>query len=324
MILGFRKTPDGKAQMIESYEDFAEARRQGGEVWVDIEAPTDSNLKQLDAIINLDDAALEDCLVGEQEPRIDEYDDYIFTVLYGAFPVANSGDIEYRKLAAFCGNDYLITIHRESLKTITTTLGRCRRHPEQTIAHGADFILYLIIDTMVDNLLLVADGYERRLDTLEDESLRPHVGDDLLEDVAELRYDLLELRRMASSQREVVAPLGKGEYDHVSENLGLRFGHVRDHLTKVVEEIDMMRDRLGGVRDNYLAAINLRLNAIMKTLTLFATIMLPLTLFAGIYGMNFDTFWPPSDDPMGFWIVLGLMGVMGVILYMIFRRKRWI
>jgi magnesium transporter len=132
---------------------------------------------------------------------------------------------------------------------------------------------------------------------------------------------LLELRRVAASQREMMQPVARGDYDYITEALEHRFGQVRDHLEKVVGQIDTLRERIYGIRDNYHSALALRSNDIMKALTIFAAILLPCSVIAGVYGMNLPL-WPPPEHPWSFWFVLGLMIVIpGALLYL-FRRKK--
>jgi magnesium transporter len=168
----------------------------------------------------------------------------------------------------------------------------------------------------------VADRYEERLDGLEDESLHVDVGPALLTQLAELRRDLLELRRLAASQRDLLRPLMHGEYDFISGSLSQQFNHVHDHLSQVIESVNSLRELLGGVYQNYHSALTNRTNETMKVLTIYAGILLPLTLIAGIYGMNLPI--PAADKPWSFWLVMAIMFIITVLLYMNFRRRKWI
>ena len=200
---------------------------------------------------------------------------------------------------------------------------RCGRHPTKVLAQGVDTLLHQIIDMMVDNFLGVADKYEDRVEELEERSLSQSVDESILEDVSNVRRDLLELRRVAAAQRELVMPLSEGEYDYVSERLGQHFNHVRDHLIKAVELIDAQRERLTGVRDNYHTTLAVRTNDVMKTLTVFAAVLLPLSVIAGVYGMNLPV-WPASESPFSFWVVLAAMVAMGGAMLVYFKRRGWL
>ena len=147
--------------------------------------------------------------------------------------------------------------------------------------------------------------------------------DDFLTQLSQLRRELLEVRHIAASQRELVVLIAKGECDYVNAELETRFSHVRDHLTQVVEHIERLRELLNGARDNYHALITDRMADTVKTLTVFASVILPVSLVAGIYGMNVPV-WPPSGESWSFWVVLGAMGAIAVALLVYFRTRRWI
>ena len=323
MITAFVYSVDRELQKVESIETVEAAWQQPGvRVWIDLEAPGEQELFAVREVFHLDDESLDDCLRGEQWPRIDEFGEHIFLVLYGLFGLKEGGKVDPHKLAVFCGPRFLITVHRHPLLTVRQIKARCGRHPESVIGRGVDHVLCAIIDVMVDNYLRVAARYEERLDILEDRSLHPDVDAHLLPELADLRRDLLELRRLASSQRELLRPLMLGEYDFVSDSLSHQFHHVRDHLSQVLDTVNGLRELLGGVYQNYHSALAGRTNETMKMLTIYAGILLPLTLIAGIYGMNLPL--PASSEPWSFWAVLGSMAGITLLLYAYFRRKRWL
>jgi magnesium transporter len=327
MISGFARFSDGTVERIESTDHLAAAwAKEDAVVWVDYLEPTEADLRALKDVLGLDDASIDDCLYGEQRSRIDEFDTYMFIVLYGLVGLEDPEEFDPRKLAIFFGSRFLITVHRESLKTIHTVLERCNRGTATArsgLSRGVDQLLHMIIDGMVDKYVFIADKYEAQIETLEEASLDPSADEQVLVDSAGLRRELLRLRSLAVSQREALTPIVKGEYDYISESLEQQFSHVRDHLTQVIELVDTLREHLHGVRDNYHTALANRTNAIMKTLTIFATILLPLTFIAGVYGMNLPL-WPPPDQPFSFWVVMGVMLVLGVSLLLYFQRKRWL
>jgi magnesium transporter len=324
MFTAFARWSDGSTRQLETIDALADAWAEDqAVVWVDLEEPTQDELQSLGHGIGADEAALEDCLHGEQRPRIDEYEDHIFVLLYGAIGPEPDPRFDPRKLAIFCSRRLLITVHPEPLRTIKNIRERCIRYPAKVLVGGVDAFLHQIIDMIVDNFVDMADKYEVRLEEMEEQSLSRHVDESILEDVLALRRELLELRRVAASQRELLTPLAEGGFDYVSEELAQRFSHVRDHLVKVVELIDAQRERLAGVRDNYHTALAVRTNEIMKTLTVFAAVLLPLSVIAGIYGMNLSV-WPPAENPLSFWSIMGVMIAMGGGLLLYFKRRGWI
>jgi len=324
MISGFALRVDGGVQTFNTIEQAVEqANRQGATFWIDLDKPTVEELSGIGEALGLNSEALEDCLEGEQRPRLDEFEDHIFLLLYGMVGPKESDAVGPRQLTAFCGRNYLITAHVAPLRTIQNMKKRCERRPDRVLSEGIDALLHSIIDGMADVYVGLADQYEERVDELEDRSLEPDVEQDVLQEAVAFRKELVGLRHLALSQRELLTPLSSGDCDYVSDSLGVRFSHVRDHLTKVIELIDSQRERLSMVRDNYHTALANRTNEIMKTLTLFATLVLPLSLIAGVYGMNVEL-WPPADSPSSFYIILVGMAAAAALLLYYFRRKYWI
>ncbi len=322
MVQGFVRHPDGRVEQIRSVaevSDFAET----AEVWIDLETPTEADLRALASIYRLDPGAVEDCLSGEQRPRVDEFEDHVFVMMYGVLGESEELVFDPRKLAVFLSRRFLITVHNEPLKSVASVRARCGRHPEQVIARGLDFIFYSILDSVVDNYLLLAEAYEQESDRLEEVSLEPDVDESLLQELTDLRARALELRHLAISQKELLTPFSKGEYEFISESLELRFSHVRDHILTLMEMLERTREAISGVRENYHTTLATRTNAVMKVLTVFATVLLPMSVIAGIYGMNVPL-WPSTDDPSSFyWILVTMAAVAcGMLIYL--RLRKWI
>lgn len=322
--MGFALLPNGECRRLGSLEDIeAMWPHEDTRLWVDLESPTEDDLRRLGSIAGLDEEALDDCLHGEQQPRVDEFEGYIFLVLYGLLGLKEQQELDPHKLAAFCGSRFLITVGRDPLLSVRQVRSRCGRHPETLLVRGVDVVLFEIIDTMVDYYLSVIDRYEDRLEALEEKSFDTDVDEEVLEEAAEVRRDLLELRRLAVAQRHLLQPVARGEYDFISETLGQQFSHVCDHLSQVIDTVDGLRETIVSIRDNYHAGLTRRTNEIMKVLTLYAGIMLPLTLVAGIYGMNLPL-WPSSNNPASFWGVLASMSLIAGFLLIYFRRRKWL
>ncbi len=323
MMTAFVHTPRNPTRPIQTLDELEEAWKDpSATAWIDFDSPTEEELRRLDTILDVDDSALESCLSEEEHrPRVEEFPDHIFLLLYGVLAPAEDPTFAPRRLAAFCGKRFLVTIHTVSHRTINSLKQRFLSHGEHILGRGVDFVLYSLMDGLVDNYGVALADFHEQLDELEEQSLSSD-DDRIFSRAIQLRRELLELRRLAIAQRDAIGPLARGECDYVAKTLGRRFSHISSHLMKTIELSDSLREILSSVRDNYQFTLTRRTNEIMKTLTIFASIVLPLSFIASVYGMNLQTR-PHMDDPWGFWIVLAAMGVVGVSLGIFFRSRKW-
>lgn len=323
MFKAYATKQHGAVQRIQTFAELDEVWKDPHtRLWIDIEKPSAEILHELDDIVDVDDTSLEACLANEEaRPRVDEFPDHIFLLLYGVLSPEEDPDFAPRKLAAFCGRRYLVTIHDDRHRTIDNMHSRFLGNGHHLLSRGVDFLLYSIIDGMVDNYGIALADFDKQLEDLEEASL-DRADDGVFLRATHLRRELLELRRLAFAQREALGALARGECDYVAASLGQRFTHVTHHLTKTIELSDSLREILNSVRENYQFAETRRTNEIVRALTVFASVLLPMSLIAGIYGMNLKT-WPSLDHPEGFWWVLGGMATIATAMFLIFRSRRW-
>lgn len=292
-------------------------------LWIDLEEPTEEQLILLGAMLGLHVDAIEDCLFGEQRPRIDEYDDHLFLVFYGVLDTDDQHHFSPRKLAVFMGERFLLTVHRQPLRTVTDLRNRTPRQIGQMLKKGLDHLLYTVVDGVVENYLVLAEHFEDHVEDLEDKALDPSEGTAVLGAVSDMRRAVLEVRRIVFAQRELLLPLAKGDYDYFSETLEARFRHVVDHTVQALEMLDNLREMLRGVQDSYHSAVATQTNKVMKMLTIYASILLPMSVIVGLYGMNVPV-WPSPDTPNVFWAILGFMAVLAGGMFGIFRYLKWL
>ena len=323
MIHAYLIDEHDETRKLESLPEFTDVNVQGAQrIWIDLDEPTPDELAALAAWYSLDAEALEDCTHGEQRPRIDEFDTYIFLVLYGAGDFEEDEEFTPHKIGIFFSERFVITVHADPMTSIRSLRERSEKHADFLLNRGTDFLLYSVIDHVVDRYALMIDALEDKVEVLEDQALAHDAGASVLEALSDLKRDMIHLRRVIMSQREVIEPFATGEYDYIAEALASRFLHVRDHLTKNLELVEGLRDLLQGVRDNYNATLANRLNAIMKTLTLFATLLMPLTFLTSVYGMNVGL--PFQDNPIAFWVIACAMVALTASMAVYFWFKKWI
>jgi magnesium transporter len=289
-------------------------------LWVDVKDPTSQDFEDLAREFCLHPLAIEDCQHRHQRPKVDEYLGYYFIVLYEA-ELSADNRLELRELEIFLGKNYLITVHTEPIRSIAVA-DRLWREWTDLADRGAGLLAYLLIDAVVDDYLPLLDTFSDRLDDLEDqifEDLKPEA----LQEIFVIKKQLLFLRRAVTPLRDVFNTLLRREQQVFSRETSIYFQDVFDHLIRVADTIDVLRDLLGSTMDAYLSISGNRMNMVMKRLTAISTLLMSVTLVAGIYGMNF-TYMPELSARSGYIWALTAMLVIALVLYFYFKRIKWL
>jgi magnesium transporter len=308
-------------------EDFDPARvsdhlqESGTLVWLDLEDPTDQELSLIQEEFSLHPLAIEDTRHRGQRPKIEAYEGYYFLVLYAIEPGVDQ--IHSREMHAFVGSSYLITLRFDPAFDLGPVLKRWERH-EDLIREGGGYLLYALLDQVVDGYFALVDALEDASEEIEagvfGEGDRPDTQ--VQERIFRQKKNLLEMRRLVTPLRDVLTIL-QDDQSIVTERLRAYYRDVADHVIRVATFIDNIRELLTAALEAHLSQVSNRLNVVMKQVTSWAAIILIPTLIAGIYGMNFR-FMPELDWPLGYPFALGLMGISAGLLYLVFRRRGWL
>ncbi|WP_145261376.1 magnesium transporter CorA family protein [Calycomorphotria hydatis] len=291
--------------------------------WTDILEPPPGEIDELAKRLRLDPLTVEHLRHQTIRAHVDELDDYCHIVVYGLLG-SNSDELpQPRQLSIVIKDNQLFTLHRVSLSSVDYLSERTRKVATTISKRGVGYLLFVILDKMVENIMLLAKRYEEKLDILESRSVDLDCNDDLLSDLAVVRHEVLSLWRTAIADRELIIELLELELDCITGENKRQMEHVLDHMQSALEIIELLRSLIGEVRENYRTTVSLRSNEAMKKLTVFAGLMMPLTLVAGIYGMNVPL-WPNPDAPQTFWLIMGSMAAMMIALGAYFRVKRWL
>jgi len=294
----------------------------GDRLWVDIEQPERELLEPLlEERFGFHELAAEDCLSPNTLPKYDPFAKYDFFIFRAVDVNLTRHGAQTTKLAAFLGSHFLFTVHRERMDAVDEIRNRLPSDA-RILANGPDFLLYSIVDLMVDAHFPLLERIEEHVDDLQDtifRDARPAHLDELLH----LKRDVNILRRQSLPQRELLNQISRGDAQFIQRQSLIYFRDVYDHMFRISETIDVERDMMAGTMEAYLSVVANRTNEIMKILTIFSAIMLPLTLIAGIYGMNF-TNEPELHWRWGYWWALGLMATIAILMLFWFRRKGWI
>jgi magnesium transporter len=291
-------------------------------VWVDTENPTDADLERIETVFGLHELAVEDIREQGQRAKLERYPDHAFLVAY-----ARAADGDLCEVDLVFGRDWLVTVREvnDHGETLDITDMGTRYDRTRDLDRGVGFLVYVVLDTIVDSYFDAVEEDEERLEAIEDVLFRvgPPPGGSLQQDLLDLRRKMLLLRRRVVPLRDVVLGLLRREVPWIEEPSMVYFDDVLDHLLRVLDQIDVQRELMGNVVDASLALSANRMNQVMKKMTSWGAILIVATLIAGIYGMNFAEM-PELRWQFGYPLALGLMLLSTISLFVYFKRKDWL
>jgi magnesium transporter len=307
---------------------------EGQFVWIDLVAPTaDEDARVFQAYFPVHPLTLEDINrprrlpeQGAHLPKVEEFPGYLF-VIVNPLPVpGDNGKTRYStrtrpQLSAILTRNLLITHHDKPLPCIDAVWDYCARH-DGCLGRGPDYLFHLVLDAMVDEYAPVVETLADRLDRIEGRIFTKPTRD-LLARLLRLKRHVSFLRKTIILEREVLARLTRGEFALVEAREMVYYRNVYDHLVRYAELVESGREMVSDLMQTHLAATSNRLNEVMKLLTMFSAIVLPMSLIAGVYGMNFENL-PEVKWPYGYYFALGLMAITGLVGLVYFRWKKWI
>jgi magnesium transporter len=302
--------------------DISELRELPGNIiWTDVTDPTSRDFEELAEEFGFHHLSIEDCQNTHQRPKIEEYPGYYFLVLYEAQLVGPNDRLELRELNIFLGRNYLVTVHTRPIRAIETARRLWGEWVDRA-DQGSGLLAYLLIDAVVDDYLPLLDIISERMDDLEDLIFGDFQSESIHE-IFGIKKKLLYLRRAVTPLRDVFNTMLRREQPIFAREIHVYFQDVFDHLIRVADSIDTLRDMLGSTMDAYLSVSGNRMNMVMKRLTSISTILMSVTLIAGIYGMNFVVM-PELRMRYGYVYALITMVVVGFALYVYLKKVKWI
>jgi len=281
--------------------------------WFDVADPASPELDELAQQFELHELQIEDCRHRPQRPKTEEHDHYIFTVLKH---IHDAAELEFDDIDLFLGPDFLISVRNADAVVIESV--RARAGEEKT--ERLDRLFYMIVDQIVDGYQPVLDKLADEISEIEDVVLE-QPDPETLARIFALKRKLVEFRRVAAGMREVVNALIRREKGLLGDDLDPYFRDVYDHIIRTVDMIETYRDLLSGALDIYLSAVANRTNEVMKVLTIWGTVALPLVIITGFFGMNLKLPW--ANDPHGTDYAVALMAVSTLTILIYFKVKRW-
>jgi magnesium transporter len=321
------RAPDLAAPVAEPRRPNVESIQAEGLRWVRIENPTALETAWLEEHFDFHSLDLEDVLSRNQRPKIDEYPDYLFIVLH--FPVFDRtvGRLNAAELDIFVGPDYLVTIPNQPLQPIEYLFERCRSKEElrdQLFARGSGYLLYRIVDDSFDYCFPMLRKIGNKLDTLEAEIFEAERSQEIVRDISNVKQEIINFRKVVRPQRTVLRDLENVKQRFLAPDLDLEiyFDDIVDSHERIWDMLENYKEVVEGLEDTNESVLSHRVNDILRVLTAFSVIILPLTLIASIWGMNVGV--PGEGDSEDFYVVVGAMAVMLVGILAYFRRRGWL
>ena len=318
------RRPGVAAGAPERTQPHIEVISEAGLRWVHIEQPTTLERAWLAEHFDFHSLDLEDVMSRNQRPKIDEYPDYLFIVLH--FPVfdkqvrrLNAGELD-----AFVGPDYVITIPNQPLQPINYLFERCRTNDEvreQYFSKGSGYLLYNIVDQSFDYCFPMLRKIGNKLEQLEEDIFSGR-GEEIVRDISNVKQEIINFRKIIRPQRTVLRDLERTKQRYMADELEIYFDDIVDASERIWDMLENFKEVVEALQDTNESVLSHRVNEVLRVLTSFSVVILPLTLIASIWGMNVHV--PGQGDATAFWIIIGAMVAMLSGLLGFFRHRGWL
>lgn len=289
--------------------------------WINVDGLTNQEqIQKISKHFNLHYLLIEDVLNTDHQPKADEFEDHLFFTLKMLYRIEGQS-IDYEHISFVLGKNYLLSFQEKEGDLFDNLRNRIKQDSGIIRKRGADYLLYRLIDSIVDSYYSVLDSIGQRVEVIEDKISRHATEMDFIE-IQKLRKEFIYLRKVVYPLREALNKVIKNEEGFIEERNEKYFSDVYDHVIHLIDSLDTYKDLTSTLMDLYMNTINYRMNEVMKLLTVITTIFIPLSFIAGVYGMNFHNM-PELQTQNGYYIVLIAMGVIFVAMIGYFKYKKW-
>jgi magnesium transporter len=333
--IGAKKTQEPKISIIDYDEtNFQEKETKAIEecflfrekptiTWINVDGLHQIEiLEKLGECYGLHPLVQEDILNTDQRPKMEDYGEYLYIVLRMLHDKNKSNQIESEQISLVLGPNFVFSFQESGGDVFDQIRERLRTGKGRLRKMGADYLAYTLVDAIVDYYFVILEKLGERIELLE-EMLVSHPRTETLKEIHTLKREMIFLRKAVWPLREVISGLQRAESPLVQKTTGIYLRDVYDHTIQVIDTVETFRDMLSGMLDIYLSSVSNRLNAVMKVLTIIATVFMPLTFLAGVYGMNFK-YMPELEWRWGYPTLWAVMVIIGVSMLIFFKRKKWL
>src|SRR5919202_4820336 len=321
-----RTRPRGVAEVVERPRAELAALEGAGLTWINLTAPDQATATELAERFGWHPLDVEDVLSKRQRPKVDEYRDegYLFAVLHFPFYDSTIGRLNAAELDFFLGPDYLVTLPNVELLPVTRLFRRCSEDEElrsSLFSKGSGRLLYEVLDDLFDYCFPILDKIAYKLDSIEDAMFEER-AEDVVRDISNVKQEIISYRKIIKPERSTLRLLERRVERFLPEELELYFDDILDSAERIWDLLDNYKEVVDGLEDTNESVISHRQNDVLRILTVFSVVLLPLTLITGVFGMNVH--FPGFDTAAAFWAIVGFMAATGIGLVAFFRFKRWL
>jgi magnesium transporter len=308
-------------QTVEECLDFKD--RPGMNLWVNVDGLDKVEvIEKLGSYFKIHPLTLEDVLNTGQRPKMEDYDSYIYTVLKMMLLDEEREEILIDQVSIILGSNYILSFQEREGDVFDPLRERLKNPASRLRKNGVDHLAYSLIDAIIDNYFLILEHFGEEIEDLE-EKLIVNPMPETMRMIQKHKRDMIILRRSVWPLRELINSLQRVESGLIKESTQIYLRDIYDHTIQVIDSVEAFRDILSSMVDVYLSSLSNKMNDIMKVLTIIATIFIPLTFVAGVYGMNFD-YMPELRWHWGYPVVMLGMALIGTIMFLYFKKRRWV
>ncbi len=308
---------------VNTIEDIFPYRDKNNVTWINIDGLHDVGvMEKIGEHFNLHPLMLEDILNTDKRPEIEDYGEYIFMVIKMLYYDEIEKIVKAEQLSIVVGNNIVFTFQERVGDVFNPLRERIRKGKGRLRKSGTDYLAYALLDTIVDNYFIILEKFSDAIEAIEDELINS-INKNTIKEIHRMKREMVFLRKSVWPVRELVNGLERSESALIDESLSIYIRDLYDHTVQVIDTIETMREMVSGMLDIYLTSASNRMNEVMKVLTIMASIFIPLTFIAGIYGMNFEGM-PELHASWGYPFTLSLMLIVAISMILYFKRKKWL
>jgi magnesium transporter len=319
-----RTRPSGLAETATPPEPRVAELTSGGLTWVHLDTPTLPETEQLAERFGWHALDLEDVLSKRQRPKIDEYPEYLFAVLHFPWYDKTIQRLNAAELDFFIARDYLVTLPNVELLPVSRLFARCEDDEQlrtQLFSRGSGYLLYHVLDDLFDYCFPILDKIGHKLDVIEDEVFEGR-SEEVVRDISNVKQEIISYRKIIKPERATLRGLERQVERFLPEELDLYFDDIVDAAERIWDLLDNYKEVVEAIEDTNESVISHRQNDVLRILTVFSVLLLPMTLITGLFGMNVE--FPGVGTAPAFWLVVVVMSVVAGGLALFFRYKRWL